>query len=542
MSLSKLSIRMRLLISVGLSFGFFVAALLYAVSGLNTVGQQFTGFVERDQARLEALRSMQAEGAQVVIAAAKKLTVPELEPPLRVAERAAGKFDQALASAQRLYADDPERAQAMDKVATLWAETRASSIESIRLVEKGDMGGAYDLFVGSAQKRWGGIRKTIGPVITHEVEKVQETKAKVLAQAESVTMAVTLLGGLALFGGALLVGITGVKVIRSICMTAKGLEDIAEGDGDLTRRMDESGAREIRRLSAGFNKFASKTQDLIAEIADTSEEMNGLSARLLETASGSRQAAGRQQEAMDQVATAMTQMTTTVQHVASNASDAADAATEADQESQEGRGIVVSTVEAMRSLTAEVESAVADMQNLHKETQDIGVVLNVIRDIAEQTNLLALNAAIEAARAGDNGRGFAVVADEVRSLAGRTQTSTREINEIIERLQSTASATADRMQASRQSAQDTAALASRADQALQTITQRVGQIRDMNVAIASAAEEQGSVSEDIERNIVSINELSKQTADAANQTDETGRGLSALSDQVHELVHRFRFK
>jgi methyl-accepting chemotaxis protein len=355
-------------------------------------------------------------------------------------------------------------------------------------------------------------------------------------------MAVTLLGGLALFGGALLVGITGVKVIRSICMTAKGLEDIAEGDGDLTRRMDESGAREIRRLSAGFNKFASKTQDLIAEIADTSEEMNGLSARLLETASGSRQAAGRQQEAMDQVATAMTQMTTTVQHVASNASDAADAATEADQESQEGRGIVVSTVEAMRSLTAEVESAVADMQNLHKETQDIGVVLNVIRDIAEQTNLLALNAAIEAARAGDNGRGFAVVADEVRSLAGRTQTSTREINEIIERLQSTASATADRMQASRQSAQDTAALASRADQALQTITQRVGQIRDMNVAIASAAEEQGSVSEDIERNIVSINELSKQTADAANQTDETGRGLSALSDQVHELVHRFRFK
>ncbi|MGD8643082.1 MAG: methyl-accepting chemotaxis protein [Chromatiales bacterium] len=542
MSLSKLSIRIRLLISLGLSFGFFVTALLYAVSGLNEVGQEFTEFVERDQARLQALRTMQAEGSQVVIAAAKKLTVPSLEPPLQVAERAALNFDQALASARTLYASDPERAPAIDRIDALWADTRESSIESIRLVEEGDMEGAYDLFVEQSQKHWGNIRKTVQPVIAHEIEKVQQTKATVMANAEGVRMAVILLGGLALFGGVLLVFVTARQITRSIGLTAEGLQSIAEGDGDLTRRMEESGARELGRLASGFNKFASKTQNLICEIAETTEEMNGLSARLLETASGSREAAGRQQEAMDQVATAMTEMTTTVQHVASNASDAADAATEADRESQEGRDIVVNTVEAMRSLTGDVESAVADMKNLQKETEDIGVVLAVIRDIAEQTNLLALNAAIEAARAGENGRGFAVVADEVRSLAGRTQTSTREINEIIERLQSTASATSERMETSRQSAQDTATLASRAGEALQTITQRVGRIRDMNVEIASAAEEQGAVAEDIGRNIVSINELSKQAADAANQTDETGRGLSALSDQVNQLVHRFRFR
>jgi methyl-accepting chemotaxis protein len=533
---------MRLLISLGLSFGFFVAALLYAVSGLNEVGQEFTEFVERDQARLQALRTMQAEGSQVVIAAAKKLTVPSLGPPLRVAERSAGSFDEALASAKTLYASDPERGPAVDRIAALWADTRESSIESIRLVDKGDMEGAYDLFTEQAQKSWGDIRETVEPVIAHEIEKVQQTKATVLTNAEGVTLAVTVLGALALFGGLLLVFITTRQITHSIGLTAEGLQSIAEGDGDLTRRMEESGARELGRLASGFNKFASKTQNLICEIAETTEEMNGLSARLLETASGSREAAGRQQEAMDQVATAMTEMTTTVQHVASNASDAADAATEADRESQEGRDIVVNTVEAMRSLTGDVESAVADMKNLQKETEDIGVVLAVIRDIAEQTNLLALNAAIEAARAGENGRGFAVVADEVRSLAGRTQTSTREINEIIERLQSTASATSERMETSRQSAQDTATLASRAGEALQTITQRVGRIRDMNVEIASAAEEQGAVAEDIGRNIVSINELSKQAADAANQTDETGRGLSALSDQVNQLVHRFRFR
>lgn len=542
MLLSKLSIRMRLMVSLGLSFGFFVAALLFAVSGINAVGREFTQFIEQDQARLEALRTMQAEGSQVVIAAAKKLTVPSLTPPLTVAREAAANFDQALASARALYAGDAENARVIDQIAELWEQNRTSAVKSIQLVDEGDMEGAYDLLVEQSQRLWGDIRLAIQPLIAHETESVQQTKASVLASAEKVTMAVTTLGGLALIGGVLLVFVTARQVIRSIRLTAEGLQGIAEGDGDLTRRIEETGGKELAQLASGFNKFASKTQDLICEIAESTEQMNALSARLLDTASGSREATARQQKAMDQVATAMTEMATTVQHVASNASDAADAATEADQESQEGRDVVLNTVDAMQRLTSDVESAVANMQNLQRETEDIGVVLAVIRDIAEQTNLLALNAAIEAARAGENGRGFAVVADEVRSLAARTQTSTREINEIIERLQATASATSQMMEASRESAQNTATLAGRAGEALKTITQRVGRIREMNVEIASAAEQQGAAAEDIEHNIVSINELSKQASEAANHTDETGHGLSNLSDEVNRLVHRFKFR
>jgi methyl-accepting chemotaxis protein len=242
---------------------------------------------------------------------------------------------------------------------------------------------------------------------------------------------------------------------------------------------------------------------------------------------------------MEQVATAMTEMTATVQNVAESAETAAGAAEKADDQAGHGREVVSRTRSAIENLAREVEQAVGNMNVLHQETERMGEVVTVIKEVADQTNLLALNAAIEAARAGESGRGFAVVAEEVRTLAGRTQRSTEEINEMIERLQAGARTTASTMESSQEGARDTVEQANRAEQALEAIASAVSEIRDMNVAIASAAEEQGAVSEEIQRNTINVNELGKQSLETAVGMDETGRRLQLVSQQVSDLLRRF---
>ncbi|RLW67675.1 MAG: hypothetical protein B6D71_16005, partial [gamma proteobacterium symbiont of Stewartia floridana] len=219
---------------------------------------------------------------------------------------------------------------------------------------------------------------------------------------------------------------------------------------------------------------------------------------------------------------------------------AATAAENADHQAKHGSQVVDQTLNAIETLSQGVEQASNDMKALEEETAQVGVVVSVIKGIAEQTNLLALNAAIEAARAGEMGRGFAVVADEVRTLASRTQSSTREINDIIERLQEGARSTAGMMEGRRDDAVDTLKQAAQAGTALEEITRVVADIRDMNVEIASAAEEQEAVSLEIERNTASVGALSQQNKSSTSQTEATGLEMQAISKQISQLVGRFK--
>jgi methyl-accepting chemotaxis protein len=217
-----------------------------------------------------------------------------------------------------------------------------------------------------------------------------------------------------------------------------------------------------------------------------------------------------------------------------------EATNKADDEAVQGRGVVESTMKSIEGLSAEINSAASVIGELEKESENIGSVLDVIKGIAEQTNLLALNAAIEAARAGEQGRGFAVVADEVRNLASKTQQSTQEIETMIDRLQSGTGSAVQVMMDSQSRAEDSVNQAANAGISLEAITNAVSQIKDMNTHIAVAAEEQSSVAEEINRNIVNINDISIRTADGAGQTSVASAELARLAANLQSLVGQFK--
>jgi methyl-accepting chemotaxis protein len=233
-------------------------------------------------------------------------------------------------------------------------------------------------------------------------------------------------------------------------------------------------------------------------------------------------------------------MAATSQEVARNTAAAANAARQADSETQAGREVVNQAIDAIDHLAQEVVSAADVIHRLEAESGKIGTVLDVIRGIAEQTNLLALNAAIEAARAGEQGRGFAVVADEVRTLATRTQESTQEIQKMIERLQTGAKSAVQVMEQGRSKAQVSVQQAARAGTSLDTIATAVSAISDMNAQIASAAEEQGAVAEEINRNITNISQIANQTASGAEQTATASAELAKLAARLQTHVGRFK--
>ncbi|WP_442963813.1 methyl-accepting chemotaxis protein [Pseudomonas sp. EpS/L25] len=243
---------------------------------------------------------------------------------------------------------------------------------------------------------------------------------------------------------------------------------------------------------------------------------------------------------IDQAATAVTEMSAAVEEVARNAASTSQAARESSVAAENGNAKVGEALDAMQRLSQQVQSTSVQVEGLAGQAQDISQVLSVIGAIAEQTNLLALNAAIEAARAGEQGRGFAVVADEVRALAHRTQTSTREIEQMIQAIQQGSAQALDSMQLSTSQAQATYAIAQDAGHSLKAILQAVRLIDERNLQIATAAEEQAHVSREVDRNLISIRDLSVQSSDGTRQTVGASQQLAELSGELQTLMRRFK--
>ena len=349
-------------------------------------------------------------------------------------------------------------------------------------------------------------------------------------------VALLLSGGLAWFFSGLV-----SKPITEFTEAAKAMaKDLVRGKGDLSKRLDDSRTDEIGDLGKVVNTWIESSQLLIQRLADTQKNAEGAADEIMSLSSHAASGLTKQQAETEQVATAMNEMTATVQEVARNAVSAAEAAKNADHDATNGNEIVVKTIQALDGLSTEVERAAEVMRKLESDSVSIGSVLAVIREIADQTNLLALNAAIEAARAGEQGRGFAVVADEVRTLASRTQESTREIQGIIEQLQSRSKEAVLVMDHSRTNVKHCVEQAAQAGAALDTITNRVAVIDQMNAQIATAAEEQSKVAEEINQNIVSISRVTDESAEAAKQTSEASHRLGDMAGELKKYVSLFK--
>ncbi|MDP2572100.1 methyl-accepting chemotaxis protein [Vibrio penaeicida] len=312
-----------------------------------------------------------------------------------------------------------------------------------------------------------------------------------------------------------------IKVLmRPLDSLNDAIQDMASGQGDLTKRLDTNTDSEFAALASGFNTFAETLQQRIQRTKALSVEIRNVTETTAVGAQESASAMATQMQELEQLATAMNEMATTSSDVANNAQGAASAAKDADGATEDGTKVVGYTTQAISNLSSRIDEAVEQVKQLESATANIETILEVINDIADQTNLLALNAAIEAARAGESGRGFAVVADEVRTLAQRTQESTTEIRNMIEQLQSGATAVASAMGQSKETADDTVTKAQEANESLDRIRSAIQRISDMNIQIASAAEEQSLVAEEINNNTINIRDLSSQVAVAAEGANE----------------------
>ncbi|MDE3735185.1 methyl-accepting chemotaxis protein [Pseudomonas resinovorans] len=329
-------------------------------------------------------------------------------------------------------------------------------------------------------------------------------------------------------------------LVRPLQRIKANLDDIAAGEGDLTRRLVVDSHDELGELAGSFNRFVEKIHGLVRQIVDMTGQLTGLVGEVAAQAQRSEQAMERQRHETDQVATAINEMSAAAHEVARSAQGAAEAAQQTDQEGQAAKQVVDGSITRIHALVGDIRSSGLSLDSLQQDVQSIVSVLGVIRSIAEQTNLLALNAAIEAARAGEAGRGFAVVADEVRALASRTQQSTQEIQGMIDRLQQGTQDAVTAMRRSSDAGDTTSNQANQAGASLDAIAGLIGTINAMNAQIASAAEEQTAVAEEINRSVHQIAVAVDSVAEETRHGADTARSLARLGDSLGGLVKQFR--
>jgi len=435
------------------------------------------------------------------------------------------------------FIDSPDEQRLYDQFKKDFAAYQRGMSDSFNLARSGDREALNKLLLVDMKPvvdGTGAQLAELGDIYGKGIEREGQASSADYADSRLIVMVVIALAAL---GTVVLAWLLTQSIVRPLRDAVQAAQFVAAGD--LTKPIDVSGRDEVSQLQDALGRMQQNLRETLAQISGSSTQLAAAAEELNAVTEEASRGLLRQNDEIEQAATAVNEMSTAVDEVARNAVSTSEASKASNQSAQVGQSRVSDTITAITDLSGDMETTATQVRQLAEQSQDIGKVLDVIRAIAEQTNLLALNAAIEAARAGESGRGFAVVADEVRALAHRTQNSTQEIEQMVAGMRTGASQALSAMQNSSARAPSTRALAENAGVALEQITAAISEMYERNLVIASAAEEQAQVAREVDRNLVNIRDLSVQSATGAHQTSASSHELSRLASDLNVLVNRF---
>jgi methyl-accepting chemotaxis protein len=458
------------------------------------------------------------------------------------AEKDAEATAEALAAVKTSLAGAPDLGGQADALLARFSDLRSSDHETYAALLAGKGTPSDDLMakVGALGKE----NAALSEAMTTLDKSISADFQKQLAAVDAWSLR-SRLTGLVMLGFVLLIcaiawWVIQSKVVRPLSTLALRMQDIAEGEGDLTRRVEVGGRNEIDEVGIWFNTFLDKLQGIIRQVQESTRQLagacDGISSSSVEMARGAED----QQAQAGQAATAMQEMSVTVQEISRNSNSAAEKAHGGAEDARDGGRVMERTIAMMRRVTASVDQAAKQVAELGNRSDQIGRIVGVINEIAEQTNLLALNAAIEAARAGEHGRGFAVVAGEVRNLAERTTKATKEIGGMIGSIQQETKAAVEAMVRGTAEVQQGVTAAEESGVKLQRIIEGAQQAADAVAQIATAATEQASTTDEVNRNITEIARISNDFASGAKKSANASESLSQLAVELDSLMSRFR--
>ncbi|RUO23980.1 methyl-accepting chemotaxis protein [Aliidiomarina minuta] len=539
-----MKIATRLYTGFGILLAMMLAITVFGVTQVVQVDRVLTAVNEQDSVEQRQAINFRGSVHDRAIAIRDAVMVQDRQAAqthLNEIEELDNFYQQANRELQQLYSErarsDHER-RLLSDIERAENATLALTERTIAMLDRGEHERATRFVLDEVSPAYSDWLATINAMIDHQEINIQGQVNGVIDQTTGFAAAMMTITLIAIIAGIVIAYRIITRLLRTIGgepeEAAELIKRIAAGDLTVSVRTKYKGS-----IMAAVGQLAQDLSLMIKETISASSELAAASMQLAQTAARNEQLIEQQQSETDQGAAAIHQMSQTVQEVASHTVEASNVAGNADTEFKTGEQEVAKSQSSINSLADEVRGAAQVIDNLSEESRKIGSVLEVIQGIAEQTNLLALNAAIEAARAGEHGRGFAVVADEVRSLATRTQQSTSQINEMIERMQGGASQAVSVMQRGQEQASESVEQARRAGESLQGINKSVTMLNDMNAQIATAAEEQSTVAEEINQNFVRITDSAAASSKGAKEISEASRDLEALAQSLQNNVRKF---